>query len=127
MMWLVSSGSLRGTVKPDRPPGLWENATVLHENSRSATFNVLQVPVIDANMSISGPCRSFSSANTATKVIEKEINAAAATRQQARIKVPPCQTRFYSAVSDMKTQWGHHPIGRAGWPHAAFGFLKHRF
>src|SRR6516165_7893838 len=48
-----SSCSLRGTVKPDRPPGLWENATVLHVKSRSAILSVLHLPVIDANRSLS--------------------------------------------------------------------------
>jgi hypothetical protein len=42
-------------------------------------------------MSISGPCRSVSSAKTATAVIEKEMNAAAVIRQQVRMKSPQSQ------------------------------------
>jgi hypothetical protein len=93
MMWLSSSGSFKGTVKPDRPPGLWEKATVVHEKSRSAIFNALHLPLIDANMSISGPCCSVSSAKTATEVTEQAMNAMAATRQQMRMKISPSQNR----------------------------------
>jgi hypothetical protein len=73
-------------VKPDRPPGLWEKATDEHAKSRSATFSVLHLPAIDANMSISG-----SSARRATEAIKKEINATATTRQQVRMKSIPSQ------------------------------------
>jgi hypothetical protein len=46
---------------------------------------------MDANKSISGSCRSVSSAKTATAVIEKEMNAAAVARQQLRMKSPQSQ------------------------------------
>lgn len=76
-------------MKPDRPPGLWEKATEVHEKFRSAIFNVLHLPVIDANISISGTCRWLSSARTATEVIEKDVNATAVTRQHMRMKRTP--------------------------------------
>jgi hypothetical protein len=53
-------------MKLDRPTGLWEKATEVHAKSRSATFSVLHLPAIDANMSISGSCR--------LNVVSKECN-----------------------------------------------------
>jgi hypothetical protein len=53
---------------------------VEHEKPRSATFNVLQLPAIDTNMSISGSSRGAWSANDAPDGIEKNINAKAAAR-----------------------------------------------
>jgi hypothetical protein len=65
---------------------------------------MLHLPLIDANMSISGPARSFSSAATATAVIETDINAMAATRQQARMKLFPKPKSVQSAVFDPEAQ-----------------------
>jgi hypothetical protein len=66
---------------------------VVHEKSRSAIFRALHLPLIDANISIAGPCRSVSSAKTATDVTETNMNATAATRQQMRMKISPSQNR----------------------------------
>jgi hypothetical protein len=86
MMWLSSSGSLSGTVKLARPPGLWKNATEVQTKSRSATFTCLHLPAIDAYMSMSGSCRSVSSAMSALEAVNREMNAAAIARQHMRMK-----------------------------------------
>jgi len=70
-------------VNADRPPGLWEKAMDVHEKSRSATFNVLHLPAIEANTSL-----SISSAMGETEVIESEANAIATARQQMRMNNP---------------------------------------
>ena len=76
-------------MKPDLPPGLWENATAVHEKSRSATLKVVHLPAIEANMSSSVTGRSTSSAKGDVKAIERYVNATAATRQQMRITDTP--------------------------------------
>jgi hypothetical protein len=55
----------------------------VHEKSRSATFNVLHLPAIEANTSL-----SISSAMGATEAIESETNAIATARQQMRMNNP---------------------------------------
>jgi hypothetical protein len=61
----------------------------VHKKSRSTTFKELHVPVIDANMSISGAFRSVSSAQAANETTEKHKNPAATRRQKMRMKVTP--------------------------------------
>jgi hypothetical protein len=86
MMWLSSSGSLSGTVKLDRPPGLWKKATEVHMKSCPATFTAGHLPAIDANMSTSGSWRSLSSATSVLDAVTREINATAIARPQMRMK-----------------------------------------
>src|SRR5882757_3389436 len=69
---------------------------------------------MDANMSISGSCRSFSSAKIATELIENDMNATAATRQQVRMKVSPSPNRVQSAVFDTETQWTRQVVRSSG-------------
>jgi hypothetical protein len=70
-------------VNADWPPGLWEKATAVQAKSCSATFNVLHLPAIETNTSL-----SISLAMTAIKFIERETNAITTARQQITMKTP---------------------------------------